>query len=199
VHRGDRGKAWDGSDLSASDRQVWTYTGPMPMDWDGKVENPKLVCAVSQEPIAAGATFWSALTFVDGHFLRTDYSETAWTQVDRGGLISWWRQRAPTPDGTEAKPIDIEALFGIFHALKDETDRAKQCFAYVVLLFLVRARKLRFKEVIHEADGSSQILVEDKQLKCLYRVRDPGLSADEERTVQANLLEIMGGSAPVRS
>jgi hypothetical protein len=164
----------------------------MPIDWDGKVENPKLLCARTGEVLPPGATFWSALAFVGDAFVRQDFSEAVWDEVDREGYISWWRQRVPTPDGPQVKPIDIEALLGIFHALKDETVRAKQCFCYVVLLFLVRARKLRFKDVLIE-NGQSILLVEDKQLRCVYRIRDPQLSAEEEAQVQANLQEIMDG------
>ena len=171
-----------------------TYTQTMPTDWDGKVEHPKLVCERSGAPIPPGAWFWSALEFRDDHFVRHDVSEEAWKAVDRSTLISWWRQRAPTPDGPAAKPIDIAALLGIFHALKDETQRAKQCFCYVVMLFLVRARKLRFKEVIRAGDESI-LVIEDKANGCVYRIRDPHLSAAEEQAVQENLRAIMEGSS----
>lgn len=167
----------------------------MPTDWDGKVEHPKLVCEHTGAPIAPGAVFWSALEFTGERFVRHDISDEAWEGRERGTLISWWRQRAPTPDAPQVKPIDIEALLGIFHALKDETQRAKQCFCYVVLLFLVRARKLRFREVVPDGDHSIMV-IEDKANRCVYRIRDPQLTAEEEAAVQENLRAIMDGTPP---
>ncbi len=166
------------------------------MDWEGKVDSAKLVCAASAQPIQPGALFFSALTFQEGRFVRLDYAESAWPAQDQTAFISWWRQRAPTLDAPRFKAIDSEALLGMFHALKAAPERPKHCFVYVVLLYLVRARKLRFKDSVRDADGQSFLVVEDRINRCLYRVRDPGMTADEERAVQDNLIEVieLGGS-----
>ncbi len=167
------------------------------MDWEGKVDSAKLVCSASGQPIPPGAVFFSALAFQEARFVRVDVSEAAWPAQDPTAFISWWRQRAPTLDAPRFKPIDSEALLGMFHALKSATERPKQCFVYVVLLYLVRARKLRFKDSVRDGDGGSFLVVEDRVNRCLYRVRDPGMTADEERAVQDNLLEVieLGGAA----
>ncbi|MBA3687047.1 MAG: hypothetical protein H0W72_17645 [Planctomycetes bacterium] len=168
------------------------------MEWEGKVDSAKLVCAASGQPIAPGALFFSGLVFRDALFVRQDYAETAWAEVDKTPFISWWRQRAPTLDAPRFKAIDSEALLGMFHALKAATERPKQCFVYVVLLYLVRARKLRFRDSVRDAEGHSFLVIEDRANRCLYRVRDPGMSVDEERAVQDNLLEVIEvGSAPI--
>lgn len=160
------------------------------MDWEGKVESPKLVCAVSGATLPAGSPFFSALLFAEGHFVRRDFSPEAWPAQDQAGFISWWRQRVPDEEGGKPKPIDAEALRRMFDALKDATERPQQCFAYVVLLFLVRARKLRFRDTRREGEHS-YLLVEDRALRCIYKVRDPGMTPEEERQVQQNLMEVI--------
>jgi len=165
------------------------------MDWEGKVESPKLVCAVSGQALPPGSPFFSALLFSEGHFGRRDFSPEAWPAQDQGAFISWWKQRVPDEDGTKAHPIDSEALRRMFAALKDSSERPKQCFAYVVLLFLVRARKLRFRDTLREG-GQSYLLVEDRINRCIYKVRDPGMTPEEEGQVQQNLMAVIAVGAP---
>ena len=160
------------------------------MDWEGKVGSPKLVCAVSGGALPPGSAFFSALLLLDGQFVRHDFSPAAWPAQDQSGFLSWWRQRVPDEAGAKQQPIDAEALKRMFEALKDSSERPKQCFAYVVLLFLVRARKLRFRDTLREGEHS-YLLVEDRVLRCTYKVRDPGMTADEERQVQQNLMAVI--------
>ena len=161
------------------------------MDWEGKVESPKLVCAVSGAALPPGSAFFSALLFHDGQFIRRDYSPAAWPDQDLAGFISWWRQRVPDEAGQQAQPIDAEALKRMFDALKESPLRPQQCFAYVVLLFLVRARKLRFRDTRREG-GHSYLLVEDRALRCTYKVRDPEMTPEEAQQVQQNLMDVIG-------
>lgn len=160
------------------------------MDWDGKIEASKLVCAATGAQIAAGSLFWSALLVRDGRFVRQDYDDAAWSDVPRESFISWWRQKAPLDAADRPKTIDAEALLHIFHALKDSTQRPQQCFAYIVLLFLVRGRKLRFRDTVRDGD-QSYLIVEDRANRCTYKVRDPAMSTAEADAVQANLLDII--------
>jgi hypothetical protein len=167
------------------------------MDWEGKVDSPRLLCAATGAAIEPGSVFWSALLFTEGEFRRHDYSASAWEGLARDGLLSWWRQRAPKAD-EKPKTIDVEALLGMFHALKDAHERPKQCFLFVILLFLVRSRKLRYRDSIREHDVG-YLLAEDRELKCVYKVRDPQMTPDEERLVQRNLMEVIavGSAAPI--
>lgn len=159
------------------------------MDWEGKVESPKLVCSASGRAIAAGEPFFSALVFRDGRFARLDFAADAWDGVDKAGLLSWWRTRPAAADRRVAR-IDAEALLGIFHALKDATERPQQCFLYVVVLFLARARKLRFRGTRREGERS-WLLVEDRADGTVWKVRDPAMTPAEEQAVQDNLIEVV--------
>ena len=165
------------------------------MDWEGKVDLPKLLCAATGSVIEPGTTFWSALLFIDGIFVRRDYSVTAWEALSRAGLLSWWYQTAPKAD-EKPKIVDLEALLGMFHALKDAHERPKQCFLFVVMLFLVRARKLRYRTTVRE-NGQGFMLAEDKELKCVYKVRDPHMTAEEEVLVHKNLMDVIAVGTPL--
>lgn len=158
------------------------------MDWEGKVESPKLVCGVSGRPIVGGETFYSGLVFADGRFQRRDIAADAWQTLDKAPFLSWWKGRAPTADKPGLR-IDAEALLQIFRSLKDSTERPKQCFLFVVVLFLARARKLRFRGT-SEGNGSTWLLVEERDGQ-VWRVRDPAMLPEEEQAVQANLAEIV--------
>ncbi len=160
------------------------------MDWEGKVENPKLVCAGSGSAIAPGAAFFASLVYEAGVFVRRDWSAEAWETQDHLRFLSWWRQKAPVVGEERRRAIDIEALIRIFASLKDAKERPKQCFCYIVVLFLMRAKKLRFVESAHVGERS-WIVVEDRAQGVVHRVRDPQMSNDELDAVQRNLLEVV--------
>jgi hypothetical protein len=166
------------------------------MDWEGKVEAAKLTCAGSGETLLPGTSFFSALRFKDGQFSRLDYAPAAWVAVDQAEFISWWRQKTPDQDANPVRTIDREALVHIFAALKGSTERPKQCFLFVVALFLVRVRKLRYLDTVRDGQQSF-LLVEDRGQHLIHRIRDPGMTKDEERAVQDNLMEVieLGASA----
>jgi len=160
------------------------------VDWEGKVETSRLVCAVSGQPIAPGERFFSALLAMEQRFARLDFSATAWTAQDQARFLGWWRQTAPSGDGPAAKAINLDALVQLFASLKETHDRTKQCLGFVIALFLLRARKLRFIATQDEG-GHTYLVVEDRVNQTTFRLRDPGLTADEQAAVQQNLIEVM--------
>jgi hypothetical protein len=178
-------------------RPVAGYAAPI-MDWEGKVVDPKLVCAATGQPIAPGALFFSGLSYEGGTFARRDFSAEAWTGQDQQAFVSWWRQKAPVEGEDRRHAIDAEALARIFAALKDAKERPKQCFVYIVVLFLMRAKKLRFVESRRDGDRS-WITVEDRAQGVVHRVRDPQMSNDELEAVQRNLLEVVASTEQVES
>jgi hypothetical protein len=168
------------------------------MDWEGKVENARLVCAATGAPIAPGAAFFSTLAWDGSQFVRRDYSTEAWAGVDHAHVLSWWRQKAPQAGEDRRMKIDAEALGRIFASLKDATERPKQCFVYIVVLFLVRAKKLRFVESARDRQHS-WIVVEDRAQSVVYRVRDPEMSPEELEAVQRNLLEVVAAPESIEA
>jgi hypothetical protein len=163
------------------------------MDWEGKIATSQLSCAASGRALAVGEAFYSGLVIDGGQFVRRDFAAESWPAQDRAAMISWWRQRVPSPEqDRRAFRLNAESLAQIFANLKDARARIPQCLAYVVALALVRARKLHFLGVEPAADGTV-LVIEDRRRQLVHRVRDPAMNAQEEREVLDNLLTVAGG------
>lgn len=163
------------------------------IDWQDKVDRPRLECVVTGTPIPPGATYFSALRWAGDHFDRVDVSDEAWDEMDTSSLVSWWRHRRPDANaGDDARRVDHAVLLGIFHDLKDSTDRHQQCFAWMLALLLVRAKKLRYLDLDTTTDGEAWMLVDDKQQGVAHRIRDPRMTEAEELAVQTNLADVLG-------
>lgn len=163
------------------------------MDWEGKIATSQLSCAASGRTLSPGEPFYSGLVLAGSEFLRRDYAVEAWPEQDHAVMISWWRQRVPSPEqDRRAFRLNAEALAQIFANLKDTRARIPQCLAYVVALALVRARKLHFVGVESHAEGAL-LVVEDRRAHLMHRIRDPVMTPAEERAVLDNLLAVSGG------
>ena len=74
-------------------------------------------------------SIFSALRYQEERFERVDYSETAWPDIDRGVLVSWWRAKRPELAGDDGpQMLSPEILLGIFRDLLESTNRSQQCF-----------------------------------------------------------------------
>jgi hypothetical protein len=166
------------------------------MDWDGKVEQPKLVCAASGRALAPGEVFFSGLRLSDGVFARSDFAAETWDAQDKTAFLSWWRQSVPEADRKRrVLKLDAVSLGRIFADLKEARDRPSQCFCYVVALCLARMRKLRILEV-EKRDGESFLLLQDRANEAVHRLRDPRMSAAEEDQVRRNLMDVITLDGP---
>jgi len=169
------------------------------IDWQERVERPRLVCSRSGEPIGPGEVFYSALLIHDGRFERRDFAEAGWEEEDPDAYLSWWRQRR-SPERRDDRPriVNHAVLLSIFHDLKDSRERPQQCFAWLLALLLTRSRKLRYLDLQREGEDS-YLLVEERGKGQAFRIRDPRMSSTEEECVQENLREIFdmpAGAAP---
>jgi hypothetical protein len=161
------------------------------MEWDGKVGAPTLQCHASGRALQAGETFFSALRSVDGLFQREDFAQEPWNGVDKSPYVSWWRRTVPQESSRrQTLKLDGEVLGQLFNDLKDATARSSQCFCYVVALCLVRIRRLRLREIEHR-DGQPYLLLEDRRLEIVHRLRDPRMTPAEEELVRRNLMEVI--------
>ena len=162
------------------------------IDWQDKVDRPRLQCVVTGDAIAPGATYFSGLRWTGSVFARDDISEDAWTDAPHADYVSWWQHRRP--DGNDedaAKRVDHAVLLSIFHDIKDSTDRHQQCFAWMLALLLVRAKKMRYLDLTTEGNDA-WLLVEDRAHNVAHRIRDPRMTETEEVAVQSNLADVLG-------
>ncbi len=161
-------------------------------DWQDKVARPHLTCFATQAPIGYGETFFSVLRFQNGHFVRHDYSESAWEESPPQDYLSWWRQRRPVPaNAQEQGPrlVSPNVLLGIFRDLKDRGERPNQCLAWMLALLLLRAKKLRYHDIRFE-EGHSWLWVQERGGKTAYRIRDPQMNSSEHGLLQESMLQL---------
>ena len=157
------------------------------IDWQDKVVRPSLRCAVSGVDISPGDTFYSALLCEDQQFVRRDYSAAAWAEQDPKAFLGWWRSTRPTVKEDDGpRLVDATVLLGIFADLKDATDRPTQCFVYLLALLLMRLKRLRYLDLVHEG-GDSYLLLEERDVRYVHKVRDPRMNGDESSAVEESL------------
>lgn len=158
------------------------------IEWQDKVERPHLVCHRTGTVIEAGTAFYSGLRFAEGHFVRLDFTEEGWRDRDPAEtFLSWWRYRRPAASAQRGpRMVNNTILLGLFNDLRDATERPKQCFAWLLALLLMRNKRLRFLD-LEQKDGQSYLLLEDREAKLAYRVRDPRMDAQEQARVEEEL------------
>ena len=160
------------------------------INWQENVHRPFLISAVSGEAIKPGSTFYSALLFKNSEFIRHDYNEDEWESVDKEEILSWWKQNLPeVKDEHKEQMLNATILLGIFHDMKESKSRHEQCFLFTLALLLMRLKKLRYLDLVHE-DDDDLIIMQDRSDKSCYRIRDPKMNEDEEEIVKSNLQKI---------
>lgn len=168
-----------------------------PMDWDGKIGAPHVVCAITGRALAPGEQVFGVLVQRDGVFTRLDIAAEAWDGYDRAAALSWWRRVVPEPERKQARVrLDPAALGRIFADLADSTDAQRQAFRYIVALCLLRARKLSLERIDKDADGTAWLVINEKG-GLRHRLRDPALTAADESGLTDQLLAVAAdGGAP---
>jgi hypothetical protein len=155
-----------------------------------QIESNTRQCAVSGRELKAGQRFFSVLLDQDGKFLRKDYSSEAW-QGPPEGTFSFWTGKIPAGDTNRVPKIDEETLVDCFERLENEQDPSRVRFRFVLALLLMRRKKLKFEETIHEGDQTLMCL-RSSRTRELYRVLDPHLSEDEMAVVQEEVFRVLG-------
>jgi hypothetical protein len=167
------------------------------VEWDGKIQAATLQCAASGRTLAPGEVFYSGLVAnPDGSFARRDFSEECWDDADHAPFLSWWRQRVPRPQENRRQVrLDVAVLRRLFTDLREVPRRNEQCLCYVVALCLVRARSFRLDA--QPLDGGAELVLEDRQDRSRWRLRDPGMTDDDIARVQQALINIITVGEPM--
>lgn len=116
----------------------------------------------------------------DGQLLREDVSLEAWTTPPEGAF-AWWQAKAPAAGISNRLVIDDGLVYDCFVRLEGNDDPQKVNFRYVLALWLLRKRKLKFEELRKEA-GCDWLFLREGKAKKVHRVADPHL--DEEAIAQ---------------
>lgn len=155
-------------------------------DWEHRFGGTQLTCIVTGVEIPPGENFYSALEFVDNQYVRRQYSVAVWNDEFVARSLCWWRQRRPLPEDDNKPVMDLGAILQIFRGLGENLNREQQCFAWIITWLLVRARRLRYIDLVQEGSDTF-LVVKDVKLKRLIRLRDPRLAKEEEAKLQESL------------
>ena len=126
------------------------------MEWN--IVKGEAQCQACGKGIAEGEAYFSALYDEGAEFVRKDYCPPCWPQAPQADAYSFWKTRVPTEEERQSKFVDDEIILNFFTRLENETDPLKRNFRYVLGLFLMRKRHLKFKDVVRDETGEALLL-----------------------------------------
>jgi hypothetical protein len=138
-------------------------------------------CASTGRELKPGERHMVALFERDDKLVREDVALDAWAAPPEGAF-AWWQTTVPV-DGVKKLVIDDGLVYDCFTRLEGDAEPQKINFRYVLALWLLRKRKLKFEEVQKDA-GQEWLLLRETKAKKIHKVADPHLSEDAITQVQ---------------
>ena len=160
-----------------------------PMDYSIKPSTGS--CAGCGREFAVGTQYFSALYEAeDAGFQRRDYCKGCWEPDAR--MYCYWRTKAVAAEDDKPRLAESDVLFELLEKLARAADTVKKKFRYIVALALMRRRLLRLEETSRQGDNEILVFVAPKG-EAVYRVENPGLSADEVDQITQEVGHILRG------
>jgi hypothetical protein len=157
-------------------------------DWD--IGKTSLVCASTGRELTEREDIYSALYEEAGTFVRRDYGLDAWPPDDLDQAFSYWKTRVPAKDAPAKKYVDDDVVMDFFRRLSGRDDAEKLRFRYVLALFLMRRKRLKFAQIKH--DGETMVMVlYDRITRERHEVVDPGLTEEQVGSVSEQVGQIL--------
>lgn len=116
-------------------------------DW--QIARPTGRCATCGRQLAEGEPFHAVLMESGGTFERLDYDQEHWAGVPADAL-GYWRSRVPVRDQKHKVALDKETLCELFRRLGPAGTPARKQFRFVLALWLMRKKLLRFEQTLRE-------------------------------------------------
>ena len=157
-------------------------------DWD--IQKSTLVCAATGRQFDEDEEIYSAIYDDGSTFVRRDYSLDCWPPEDMDQAFSYWKTRVPKKDGPVRRFVDDEVIFDFFRRLEGQTEPRKRHFRYVIALFLMRRKRLKFRE-LKRGDGELLMVLHDRITASDYEVPDPKLSEEQIQQVSEEVGQIL--------
>jgi len=146
------------------------------MDWN--ITRGELQCSHCGKPFEEDEEYVSAIYDEETEFVRRDSCAACSAQIDRSDCFSFWKTRVPVKEQEQKKFVDDEVIFNFFLRLANEQDQLKRNFRYVLALFLMRKKQLKFKDVARSEEGEALVLHSSREQED-YEVHIPQLSEEE--------------------
>ncbi len=139
-------------------------------------------CARTGRELKPGEKHMVAVFERDDKLVREDVAMDVW-QTPPEGAFAWWQTRVPTDGQSTRIVIDDGLVYDCFVRLEGDAEPQKVNFRYVLALWLLRKRKLKFEEVQKDA-GQEWLLLREVKAKKMHKVLDPHLTEDAIGQVQ---------------
>lgn len=149
------------------------------MEWN--INRGEQRCAACERVFQEDEEYISTVVDQGLEFERKDYCTGCWSDDLGAGSFSFWRTRVPLKQEEDKKFVDDEVIFNFFQRMEGQSDPLKQNFRYVLGLFLMRKRMLKFRDVERTDEGEFLVLYVPRD-KSEHSVFIPNLT--EEQIVQ---------------
>ncbi len=140
------------------------------------------VCARTGKVLQPGEKHMVVLRNKDESLAREEVSMEAWAEPDQDAF-AWWQTNVPDRQASARLIIDDGLVYDCFTRLESEEDAVKVNFRYVLALWLLRKRKLKFEDV-RKDQGHEWLMLREARNKKLHRVLDPHLNEEAIGQVQ---------------
>lgn len=160
-----------------------------------RIERTAGHCVKTGRVIAAGESYYVVL-FEEGEgFRRQDYSQEAWSDPPAGAFCCF-KSRMPTKEKDKKKRllVDDDVLVDFFIRLKDEKQRLRLQFRFVLALILMRKRLLKYEQTRTEGEDEIWRMTLSKN-RGVHDVLNPRLTDDEIEQVSRELGSILHADA----
>lgn len=125
----------------------------------------------------------------DEQLVREDIGMEAW-QTPPEEAFAWWQSTVPQPGGQARFMIDEDLVYDCFHRLEGDLEPQKVNFRYVLALWLLRKRKLKFEEVRKDERGE-WLMLREARIKKMHEVLDPHLNEEAIGQVQQDVEQML--------
>ena len=158
------------------------------MDWN--ITRGELQCSHCGKSFQEDEEYFSAIYDGGTEFVRLDFCTGCSSQADREACFSFWKTRVPMKEQEQKKFVDDEVILNFFLRLANEQDQLKRNFRYVLALFLMRKKQLKFKDVARSEEGEALVLYSSREQQD-YEVAIPQLSEEEIQQVTEEVGQIL--------
>jgi hypothetical protein len=162
----------------------------MSQDW--VIKSRAHTCAVSGEPFADGATIYSVLSQGPEGYVRSDISESRWSEAPRDHVISFWRSVYQAPPPPAEEPLKKETVETLLRQFMSREDFTRLPVIFILVVMLERKRVLIERDVQRRDDGTKIRIYEHRQTGEIFTIPDPELRLDQLAEVQAQVNELLG-------
>ncbi|MFA5688310.1 MAG: hypothetical protein WC959_04080 [Kiritimatiellales bacterium] len=153
------------------------------------------VCAGTNEPFKDGDEFMTRLLFIDGEYVREDYSLTWWNENNPERGISAWKSMFRLPPAPE-EPVKKENAESLLRKMVAKEDADDTNAIYILAVMLERKKILVEKDIQMRDDKTKVRVYEHKKTGDTFLIVDPELKLAEIEQVQEEVVGLLGGKPP---